>query len=239
MIEKHLMKLRARDDVSVAEEAAIRDALGIVREVPAKTTIIRAGDRLTVSTMLLDGIMCRYKDLRSGERQITELHVSGDFVDLHSFSLKRLDHNIMALTPCRIAPVPHEKLTGITEQHPHLARLYWFTTNLDAAIHREWEVSLGRRSALSRTAHLLCELHVRLGVVGLVENDAYDLPVTQIDLAECLGLTAVHVNRTLRVLREQGLVEFTKGRVTIGNLPGLRRAGEFDPSYLYLERERE
>ncbi len=147
MIDKHLMKLRARDDVSAAEEAAIRDALGPVRDVPAKAVVIRAGERLSASTMLLDGLMCRYKDMRNGERQITELHVSGDFVDLHSFSLKRLDHNIMALTPCRIAPVPHDKLTRITEQHPHLARLYWFTTNLDAAIHREWEVSLGRRTA--------------------------------------------------------------------------------------------
>ena len=236
MIDKHLRKLRARDDISVEEERVIREAAGIAHEVAARKTIIRAGDLLSSSTLLLDGLMCRYKDLRNGERQITELHVAGDFVDLHSFTLKRLDHNIMTLTPCRIALVPHERLTRITEQHPHLARIYWFTTNLEAAIHREWELSLGRRTALSKTAHLLCELQVRLGLVGLADDSGYDLRLTQIDLAECLGLTAVHVNRTLRQLREQGLVAVTKGRVEIHDHAGLRKVAEFDPAYLYLER---
>lgn len=236
MIDKHLRKLRARDEVSAEEERVIREAAGPAREVPARTTIIRAGDLLSASTLLLDGLMCRYKDLRNGERQITELHVAGDFVDLHSFTLKRLDHNIMALSPCRIALVPHERLTRITEEHPHLARIYWFTTNLDAAIHREWELSLGRRTALSKTAHLLCELQVRLGLVDLADDVGYDLRLTQIDLAECLGLTAVHVNRTLRQLREQGLVTVNKGRVEILDPAGLRKVAEFDPAYLYLER---
>ncbi|MEG3148391.1 Crp/Fnr family transcriptional regulator [Sphingomonas sp. ZT3P38] len=236
MIDKHLRKLRARDEVSAEEERVIREAAGSAHEVAARKTIIRAGDLLSNSTMLLDGLMCRYKDLRNGERQITELHVAGDFVDLHSFTLKRLDHNIMALSPCRIALVPHERLTRITEEHPHLARIYWFTTNLDAAIHREWELSLGRRTALSKTAHLLCELQVRLGLVGLADDSGYDLRLTQVDLAECLGLTAVHVNRTLRQLREQGLVSISKGRVEILDRDGLRKVAEFDPAYLYLER---
>ena len=235
MIDKHLRKLRARDEVSAEEERVIREAAGIAHEVAARKTIIRAGELLSNSTLLLDGLMCRYKDLRNGERQITELHVAGDFVDLHSFTLKRLDHNIMALSPCRIALVPHERLTRITEEHPHLARIYWFTTNLDAAIHREWELSLGRRTALSKTAHLLCELQVRLGLVGLADDSGYDLRLTQIDLAECLGLTAVHVNRTLRQLREQHLVTLNKGRVEILDRAGLRKAAEFDPAYLYLE----
>lgn len=239
MIEKHLMRLRARDSVSAEEEQAIRDAMLEPRDVAARKTIIRAGQLLTTSTLLLDGLMCRYKDLRNGERQITELHVPGDFVDLHSFSLKRLDHNIMTLTACRLAMVPHERLTRITEEHPHLARLYWFSTNLDAAIHREWEVSLGRRTAISKTAHLFCELHVRLGLVGLNDDLSYDLKLTQTDVAECLGLTAVHVNRTLRDLREQGAVEFVRGRVTILDLAKLRKIAEFEPDYLYLERQRE
>ena len=237
MIEKHLMRLRARDSVSAEEEKAVRDAISETRRVPAKTTIIHAGQLLSTSTLLLDGLMCRYKDLRNGQRQITELHVAGDFVDLHSFSLKRLDHNIMALTPCQIALVPHRALNVITERHPHLARLYWFSTNLDAAVHREWMLSLGRRSALSKVAHLFCELHVRLGLVGLTDNAGYDLALTQIDLAECVGMTPVHVNRLLRDLREQGAVEFGKGRVTIGDLTLLRRIAEFDPAYLYLEQE--
>lgn len=235
MIEAHLRKLRARDDVSADEEAAIRAAIGEVREVPADTTLIRAGDLLGHSVMLLDGFLCRFKDLRDGSRQISELHVAGDFADLHGFTLKRLDHSVMALTRCRVALVPHERIRAITEAHPHLARLWWFTTNMDAAIHREWVLSLGRRSALARVAHLFCELRVRLAVVGFADERGYALPLTQTDLAECLGLTAVHVNRVLRELREAGLVEFRGRRVTIHDLRGLERAAEFDPGYLYLE----
>jgi CRP-like cAMP-binding protein len=236
MIEKHLMKLRARDELSDAEERAIIAAVSEYRDYPTDRTFIRAGEELEHSTLLLEGMMCRYKDLSDGQRQITELHVPGDFADMHSFTLKHLDHNVMTLTPCRAAIVPHERLRTITEQFPHLTRIYWFGTNLDAAIHREWEVSLGRRTALAKVAHLFCELYVRLGIVGLTEGTSYELKLTQTDLAESLGLTSVHVNRTLRELREQGLVEFRGSRVEISDLPRLERVAEFSPDYLYLEK---
>lgn len=236
MIERHLAKLRARDEISAEEEQAIRGSVAEYRDYPADSTFVKAGVELDHSTLLIDGLMCRHKDLRDGQRQITELHVAGDFADLHSFTLKRLDHNLMTLTPCRAAIVPHENLRSITEEFPHLARVYWFATNLDAAIHREWALSLGRRSAISKLAHLFCELHVRLGIVGLADGLEYDLPLVQTDLAECLGLTSVHVNRTLKDLREQDLVEFRGGRVVIGDLEKLRRVAEFDPAFLYLER---
>lgn len=236
MIEKHLMKLRARDDISAEEEQALRDALGEVQTIPADRTFIQAGKELNNSTLLLEGFICRYKDLSDGQRQITELHVAGDFADLHSFTLKHLDHNIMTLTPSKVVQVPHENLKKITEAHPHLARMMWFSTNLDAAIHREWEVSLGRRSALQRTAHLFCELQVRLGIVGLASEREYALPITQTELAECLGLTSVHVNRVLKELRERRLVEFRSKRVAIRDLAELRHEAEFDPAYLYLDK---
>ncbi len=236
MIEKHLMKLRARDRLSEAEEQAICEAVSEYRDYPADLTFIEPHAELQHSTLLLEGLMCRYKDLKDGQRQITELHVAGDFADLHSFTLKRLDHSVTTLTPCRVAIVPHENLRRITDDHPHLTRIYWFGTNLDGAMHREWQVSLGRRNALSRMAHLFCELEVRLGLVGLLEGDGYALGLTQADLAECVGLTSVHVNRTLKELRERGLMEFRSYRVRIFDLAGLRRVAEFDPSYLYLER---
>jgi CRP-like cAMP-binding protein len=236
VIERHLLKLRARDAVSPEEEQAIRDSVAEVRTLSADEIVVRAGRVLTFSVLLLDGFMCRYKDLSDGQRQITELHVPGDFADLHSFTLKRLDHNILTMTPCRIAIVPHEKLEGITERFPHLTRLLWFTTNLDAAIHREWEVSLGRRTALSRISALFCEMKLRLEVVGLTEGMSYDFGLTQTDLAECVGLTPIHVNRTLKELRERGLVQFRGGRVTIHDWNGLTRVAEFDPAYLYLEK---
>lgn len=236
VIEKLLLKLAARDEVSAEEEAALREVVGDPVDVPSDKTVIRVGQELSESTLLVEGLMCRYKDLRDGGRQISELNVAGDFVDLHSFTLKRLDHNIMTLTPCRIAPAPHEKLKRITEQFPHLTRLLWFSTNLDAAIHREWMLSLGRRSAVERTAHFFCELFLRLEIVGMTDGNRYTLPITQTDLAECLGLTAVHVNRTLKVLREEGLVEFRRRTVIIHDMEGLKRVAEFSPTYLSLEK---
>jgi CRP-like cAMP-binding protein len=236
MIDKHLLKLRARDEIGEAEERAIRDAVAQIVDYPADKTIIEANRPLTVSTLLLEGLMCRYKDLSEGQRQITELHVPGDFVDLHSFTLKHLDHAIMTLTRCKVAIVPHANLQRITEQFPHLTRVLWFTTNLDACIAREGEVSLGRRTAIQRTAHLFCELRIRLGIVGLTQEDSYPLELTQIELAECLGLTAVHVNRVLKELRERRLMEFRGSRVTIFDVAELERVADFDPNYLYLER---
>lgn len=235
MIEVHLTKLRARDEISGEEEQAIRGAISEYVDYPADHVFVRPNQVLEHSTLLLDGLMCRFKDLRGGQRQITELHVAGDFADLHSFTLKRLDHAMMTLTPCRVAIVPHENLKAITREHPHLTRVYWFMTNLDAAIHREWVLSLGRRSALSRMAHLFCELHVRLGLVGLAEGDSYRLRLTQDELAECLGITPVHANRTLQELRSRGLLDFREGRVSLLDLPAVRKVAEFDPSYLYLE----
>jgi CRP-like cAMP-binding protein len=236
MIESFLMKLRARDEVSAEEERALRAVIGEVREIAADKTIIRAGDEIDASTLLIDGLLCRYKDLRDGQRQIMELHVPGDFADLHSLTLKRLDHNVMTLTRARVAMAPHERLREVTRQQPHLTRLLWFSTNLDAAIHREWMLSLGRRSALSRVAHFFCEMRVRLGLIGMAEEGGYALDLTQVDLAECLGLTSVHINRTLKELRERALVEFRGGRVAIRDLAGLEGVAEFDPAYLHLER---
>ena len=109
----------------------------------------------------------------------------------------------------------------------------------DAAIHRAWTVSLGRRDAIARVAHLFCELQVRLGIVGLADEHGYALPITQAVLAECLGLTSVHVNRVLKELRERNLVEFRGGRVSILDRDGLAEIGEFDPAYLYLDRKNE
>lgn len=236
MIEAHLKKLRARDDVSAEEEKTIRALVSEIVEIPADRTAIRHHTELHNSVLLLDGWMARAKDLPSGQRQVAELHVSGDFVDLHGFTLKKLDHDVITITRCRVALVPHERLKAMTERHPHLARLYWFMTNIDAAIHREWTLSLGRRTALSRMAHLFCELNVRLGITGLATDNAYFFPLTQIELGECLGLTAVHVNRTLQELRRMGLVELESRQMKILDFEGLKAVADFDDAYLYLDK---
>ncbi|NIJ20229.1 CRP-like cAMP-binding protein [Sphingomonas naasensis] len=237
MIERHLARLRLRHEISESDVALIRGAIAEVREIPAGRTLVEAGERLRVSTLVLDGLLCRYKDMKDGQRQIAELHVPGDFADLHSYTLKRLDHSILTLTPCRVAVVPHVELARITKASERLAYVYWFSTNLDAAIHREWVLSLGRRNALARMAALFCELQARLQVVALADQTGFALPLNQTQLAECLGLTSVHVNRVLKELRTRDLVTFRGGHVSIRDLAGLQRVAEFDPGYLYLERQ--
>ena len=237
LISSHLQKLRRRHDISSAEEAAIRASVSETRRVRADEVVIRAGVPLDSCTLLVEGWLARVKDLRSGVRQFTELHVAGDFADLHSFTLKRLEHDVVSLTPCTLVVVPHERVRELTESYPHLARVYWFQTNLDAAIHREWTVCMARRSAIARVAHLMCELCVRLDIIGRVRDNRFEFPLTQTDLAECLGLTSVHVNRTLQELRKRKLISLENREVAILDHSALQELAEFDPAYLYLERQ--
>lgn len=237
MITVHLKKLRRRIEISSDEERAIRDAVAEVRRIPADVLVIRSGEELNSSLLLIDGWLARSKDLAGGERQVTQLHVAGDFADLHGFTLKRLDHDVTTLSDCRIAVVPHERIRELTERFPRLGRIYWFSTNMDAAIQRELALSLGQRSAISRMAHLFCELYVRLDVVGRTRESGYEFPLTQRELSECLGLTVVHANRTLQELRRRGLVELENRQLRIRDRRGLEGLAEFDPSYLYLDKQ--
>lgn len=236
MIERHLLRLRAREDISAQEEAMIRESIGEIGRAPAGKVLVHAHDLVDRCILLIDGFVARRKDLSDGRSQITELHVPGDFTDLHSFSLKRLDHDVVALTNCTLAYVPHTAVKSLTERSPHLARVYWFMTNLDAAIHREWEVSLGQRSATERMAHLFCEMHARLQMVQLAGQNDFAFPLTQQMLAACLGVSTVHINRTLMLLRAENLIEMERGKVTIPDLRRLQSIADFDPQYLYLEK---
>lgn len=204
-------------------------------DVPARKVVVRAGERVTQSTLLLEGFMCRYMDDRAGHRQLVSLHVAGDFVDLHGFPMERLDHDVATISACRVATWTHEALEGLIRERPTLRRMLWFSTLLDAAMHREWIFRLGRLDAEGRIAHLMCEMEVRLEMVGLATDGRFPLPLKQSDLAEASGLTGVHVNRVLRSLRERELLLFRGGEVTILDRRRLRALGEFNPAYLYGE----
>src|SRR4029079_5167189 len=188
-IESHLLKCRARDAISREEEAFVRAGVKDTLTVAANRIAVPEGKPIGFSTILVSGIAARRKDMRDGRRQYTELHVPGDFTDLHSFTLKHLDHDIVALSNCTFAVVPHEHLKAMTERFPHLTRVYWFGPNLDACIHREWELSLGSRSAIASMAHLFCELNVRLEIVELARDGVYDFPISQQELGEMIGIT--------------------------------------------------
>ena len=163
------------------------------------------------------------------------MHLPGDFVDLHSLLLKRLDHDVVTLTDVRVALFPHAILRKLTETEPHLARMLWLLTVIDAAVHREWTARLGHSAAV-RIAHLLCELQARMAVVGLAEPEGFAINLTQADLGDMTGLTPVHVNRTLRKLREANLAMVRDGYASIPDLNRLLDFAGFDPTYLYLEK---
>ena len=198
-------------------------------------TLIRAGVSAEHSTLLLGGLVGRVFYMAEGKRQIVALHLPGDFVDLHSLLLKRLDHDVVALSEVRVALFPHAALRHLTETEPHLSRMLWLLTVIDGAIHREWIGRLGHSAAV-RIALLLCELQTRLEVVGLATPQGFAIDLTQAELGDMTGLTPVHINRTLRKLREANLAVMRDGYASIPDLPRLREFAGFDPTYLYLEK---
>jgi CRP-like cAMP-binding protein len=232
-----ITKLERRDRLSEEERQALRDACTPPRRLTAGQDLIREGARTKESTLVLEGYCVRYNDLRDGARQITAIHIAGDFVDLHSFLLHKMDHGVAALTDCLITTIPHDSLRQITERYPHLTRLLWLSTLIDAAIHRRWLVAMGRLPAAAQLAHLLCELQLRLKVMGLADEKSFDLPLTQTELADVLGLSLVHVNRVVQELRREGLIAWSGRRVTLLDRERLWDLAEFDPGYLHLEME--
>jgi CRP-like cAMP-binding protein len=235
LFDAHFRKLRLRGKVSGAQEQAIRRILSEPRHVPAQKTLVRENEQLGESILILDGWVGRTKDDSKGNRQVLELHVAGDFADMHGFTLKHLDHNLVTLSPAIIATALHTNIERLFQQHPDLARMYWFSTNMDAAIQREWTFSLARRGAEARMANFFCEVFLRLDIAGRVDEDSFHFPLSQSQLGECVGLTTVHVNRTLQVLRRKGLIRLDEKRLTIVSPRGLREVAEFDPTYLYLD----
>lgn len=220
--------------LSQEERGQLEAAISEVRLIEARQMMVQAGEPLTNSTLLLTGFMARYMDDRAGHRQMVALHLPGDFVDLHAYPLQYLDHDVATLTPCEVAHVPHERLTAITQVAPHLGRMLWFSTLLDAAMHREWIFRLGRLDATGRMAHFLLECWVRMRAAGIADGPEFRLPLTQADFAETLGLTNVHVSRTLSAMRRAKLADVRDGVVRLINLPELARIGEFSADYLYL-----
>lgn len=230
-------KLSLRDRISPDEIEALQKALEPPKTVAAGSDIVREHSRPLHSTLLISGFSARYSTLEDGARQITEINVAGDFIDLHSLLMKQMDHGVVALTECVVAEAPHSGLIDITERHPHLTRLLWLDTIIDAAIHRQWLVAMGRRSGLGHLAHLVCELYLRLQAVGQTGDLTFDLPLTQATLGDALGLSTVHVSRLISELRGEGVINWSGGRIDILDWRRLAEIAEFDPTYLRLQSD--
>ena len=163
-------------------------------------------------------------------------HMPGDILDLHSLALPVMDHNLGTLVPSKVAFIPHESIRKITSRYPNVATALWRDTLIDAAIFREWLVGMGSRSAKTRIAHLLCELVVRLRAVGLTKDDAYELPITETDFGDALGLTSIQVSAILKELRRDGLIKSEGTTLFVEEWDALKNVGEFDPTYLHVVR---
>ncbi|MEA3536297.1 Crp/Fnr family transcriptional regulator [Rhizobium sp. CC-YZS058] len=237
MIDILIRSLENHDIISEAERAQLRAVLDKEKEVEPDEDIVKQGSRPLVSTVLTAGFAARYKLTAEGSRQITALHVPGDFVDLHAFMLKTMDHGIVALSTCRIVTVDHTDLLTLSHTAPHLTRLFWLKTLVDGAVHREWIVAMGRRSKRAHLAHLICELFVRLRAVGLTEGNGFHFPLSQGEMADVLGLSLVHMNRTIQGLRRDGLISWTNQTIEILKWDELAAIADFDETYLSLSVE--
>ena len=230
-------KLESQIVLSDAEKDALQSLSGTVKTLEADQDIVREGERPSTCCLVLDGFVHRYKMTETGKRQILSFHISGDIPDLQSLHLEVMDHSLGTLARSTLAFLPHDTVRDLIRRCPRIGDAFWRETLIDAAVFREWMLGLGRREAYGRMAHLLCELYVRLKAVGLANGHGYEMPLTQAELGDALGLSTVHVNRTLQDLRGEGLITLQGGSVAVLDWEGLRKAGEFDPTYLHLRKE--
>lgn len=227
-------KLARFVDLSAADKHILDSIVEGRRIVPPGRDIIADGDNPDRVHLILDGFACRYRIMPDGQRTITAYLIPGDICDLHVFLLNAMDHSVGTLSECRVAEISRASLAHISKNHPNVWTALLIASLVDQAVLREWLTNIGRRNAAKRIAHLLSELLVRLEVVGRVAGGAFDLPITQSDLADTAGLSSVHVNRSLKILRDEGLVTLHRNRLMIHDVEGLKAFAEFDPRYLHL-----
>lgn len=200
-------------------------------QIAARRDFVPLGQPVDHACFIVEGFVSRFAQSTEGARQVTAFHIAGDMADLHSLVLPNPTQGLHAITTTTILSVPHAALRELTRSSPSIAEAFWRECMIDAAITAQWVVNVGRRDAKTRVAHLLCEMAERYGAVER-PGCAYDLPITQADLADATGLTPVHVNRVLKVLRVEGLAVCRSGEVQIVDRDGLESAGDFDPAYL-------
>jgi CRP-like cAMP-binding protein len=228
-------KLAYWGELDSADEQAILDLPHRARRIERNGFIAREREKTTHSCLLVSGFAIRHKIVADGARQIVAIHMKGDMVDLQNSFLGVADHSVQVLTDAEVALIPREAIKALAFERPRVGMAMWFDTLVDASVFREWIANVGRRDAHTRIAHLLCEFSLRLKVAGLGESTDYELPMTQEHIADCTGLTPVHVNRMLRLLDKENLITRRTSRsVTIGDWNRLADAGDFDSNYLHL-----
>jgi CRP-like cAMP-binding protein len=229
-------RLSSRAELSIADREAILALPHHLRTVEPSAYLVRMGERRRTCPILLEGLAFRQKTTSEGARQIVSLQVPGDLIDLPNLFLNMSDHNVQVLTRATIAEIPISSMQQLALNHPSIAKAMWIDTLIDASIAREWIVNVGRRDARSAIAHVLCEFGTRLKNAGMAEDGVYELPMNQEQLGDVVGLTPVHVNRTLKTLAAEGLIRRDKRHVTVVDWEALRSVGDFSTLYLHLDQ---
>jgi CRP-like cAMP-binding protein len=234
---EHARLIRKLETIAVLSEAE-KDALaGLPLRLKAfveDTDLTNEGEAPTECCLVVEGLVCRYKLLGAGQRQIMSLHLPGDIPDLQSLHLGVMDHTLGALTAGRAAYLPHAAVRDLTDRFPNITAAFWRDTLIDAAVTREWLAGVGRRTAHQRVAHLICEVFVRSRALHLIQDETFELPITQAELGDALGLSTVHVNRVLQDLRRDELIRWRGKSILVQDWDRLRVAGDFESDYLHL-----
>jgi CRP-like cAMP-binding protein len=238
-LEPLIRKLEREGAISDREKEAVLDLPVTIRQMRADNDVVRERDRPSQCCLVLDGWLFRYKIVEDGSRQIFAFHIAGDIPDLQSLHLRTMDHGLAALVQTTVAFVPHEAIRGLVRNFPHLADILWRDTLIDAAIFRQWMLGIGKKQAPQRIAHLFCEMFTKMRAVGLTQDYSCKFPLTQSVIGDALGLSTVHVNRSLMELRSAGLIQLGKQRLTILKWRELQDYAEFDPLYLHMEMQAE
>jgi CRP-like cAMP-binding protein len=229
-----IRRLRTTSAVTDEDIKAV-DALPIsVREYAAERTIVGDGQQATECCLIIKGFCARSKTTSEGRRQILSIHIPGEIPDLMSLHLHVMDHDLSTLTLCTLGFIHHDALRLLHRRQPNLADMFWRDTLIDAAMFREWIVNVGQRPAPARLAHVIVELRERLKVIGRIEGNRFEMPLTQEQIGEALGITAVHANRVIKQLRQEGIVAFHRGHVEVLDENKLMELAGFDDRYLHL-----
>lgn len=233
MANPFIKKLSGLAELTDTDAAALERATSRPRRYVARQDLIREGDEPGPMFVMLEGWACRYKVLPSGTRQIMAFLMPGDACDVHIKLLAEMDHSIQAITPALVVTVSKVDMHTMMQDHPNIATAMYSAQLIDEGIMRAWIVSMGRRSAPERVAHLICELYLRARNIGLTGDGEFALPLSQAVLADALGMTSVHINRVLKELRLAGAMAVKRGSVTILDPVTLVQLAGFDENYLH------
>ena len=233
-LSRFLGRLLSRSALRDDEQQAILGLTSHATQLRANYDIVSPGDRLEHACLVGHGLAARYDQMADGKRQLNSFYIDGDMCDLHSVVCPTAAWGLIALTTTTVLHVPHRELRQLAETYPAIALAFWRDGTADASILAKWVGNVGRRDALARLAHVLCEMGIRMEQAGLGKRDAFWFDVSQQNLSDALGLTAVHVNRTMQMLRSEGFIRTESRNVFIDDWERLCELAEFDPAYLLL-----